>query len=157
MNRREFLTWVGVGWVASSLPVAIAACASDASKKPSAPTSVASTPPAPAANTPRADGFQVAGTVAELDKEGKLDKKLPIGPVLVVRETANSKTLYAVDPTCTHKSCPVKWEADEKVFDCPCHDTDFAPDGKVIKGPAKAPLKTYEVKIEGDSVLVKAT
>lgn len=158
MNRREFLTWVGVGWVASSLPVAIAACASDASKaQPSnPPTPVASTPPAPAASTPRADGFLVAGTVAELDKEGKLDKKLPTGPVLVVRETANSKTLYAVNPTCTHSGCPVKWEADEKVFDCPCHDTDFAPDGKVIKGPAKAPLKTYQVKIEGNSVLVKA-
>ena len=154
MNRREFLTWVGVGWVASSLPVAIAACASDASKTPSAQTPVASTPPAPAASTPRADGFLVAGTVAELDKNGKIEnKKLP---VLVVRDTADSKTLYAVNPTCTHKGCSVEWEADEKVFDCPCHDADFAPDGKAIKGPATQPLKTYQVKIEGDSVLVKA-
>jgi cytochrome b6-f complex iron-sulfur subunit len=155
VNRREFLTWVGVGWVASSLPVAIAACSPDASKKTSAQTPVVSTPPTPTASTPRADGFLVAGTVAELDKDGKIEnKKLP---VLVVRETADSKTLYAVEPTCTHKGCPVKWEATEKLFDCPCHDADFAPDGKVLKGPAAKPLKTYQVKIEGDSVLVKAT
>ena len=157
MNRREFLTWVGVGWMASSLPVAIAACASDASKTPSAPTPIASTPPAPPATTPRADGFLIAGTVAELDKNGKIQNKtLPTGPVLVVRNPADSKTLYAVNPTCTHNGCSVEWEADEKLFDCPCHDAEFASDGKVVKGPATKPLKTYQVKIEGDSVLVKA-
>ncbi|MBW4495393.1 MAG: ubiquinol-cytochrome c reductase iron-sulfur subunit [Oscillatoria princeps RMCB-10] len=145
--------------MASSLPVVIAACSPDSTttaKSPqnTPPAPAATTPPAPAATTPRADGFVLAGTVAELDKEGKIqNKKLP---VLVVRNPADSKTLYAVDPTCTHKGCPVEWEADEKLFDCPCHDSDFAPDGKVVKGPAAAPLKTYQVKIEGDSVLVKA-
>ena len=145
--------------MASSLPVAIAACSPDSTStaQSTPPAPAATTPPAPAATAPRADGFLVAGTVAELDKNGKIQNKtLPTGPVLVVRNPADSKTLYAVNPTCTHKGCSVEWEADEKVFDCPCHDTDFAPDGKVLKGPATAPLKTYQVKIEGDSVLVKA-
>ncbi len=143
--------------MASSLPVAIAACSPDSTTKAQPTPPTAATPPAPVAGAPRADGFVAAGTVAELDKNGKIQNKtLPTGPVLVVRNPADSKTLYAVDPTCTHKGCLVEWEADEKVFDCPCHDTDFAPDGKVIKGPATKPLKTYQVKIEGDSVLVKA-
>jgi len=157
VNRREFLTWVGAGWMATSLPVAIAACSPDSTTTSQSTPPAATTPPAPVATAPRADGFVVAGTVAELDKEGQIqNKKLPTGPVLIVRNPADSKTLYAVEPTCTHKGCPVEWEAEEKLFDCPCHDSDFAPDGKVVKGPATAPLKTYQVKIEGDSVLVKA-
>jgi cytochrome b6-f complex iron-sulfur subunit len=45
--------------------------------------------------------------------------------------------------------------AGEKVFLCPCHKAKFAPDGKVVQGPAKKPLPTYEAKLEGHSILVK--
>lgn len=162
MNRREFLSWVSIGTLASSLPVAIAACSPDANQATSPPTSPQATsappppPPAGAATAP-AEEFQAVGTVAELDKAGKiLNKKLAIGPVLVIRNPADPKGVLAVNPTCTHKGCIVEWEDDEKLFDCPCHDSDFATDGKVIKGPATQPLKTYQAKIEGDSILVKA-
>ncbi|HIK28297.1 MAG: ubiquinol-cytochrome c reductase iron-sulfur subunit [Oscillatoriaceae bacterium SKW80] len=160
MNRREFLSWVGVGTLASSLPVAIAACSPDANQAPSAqsnpPANSAPPPPPAEVASAAAKQFQVVGTVAELDKKGQiLNKKLAIGPVLVVRNPADPKSVLAVNPTCTHNGCIVEWEKDEKYFQCPCHDSDFAADGKVIKGPAKQPLKTYEAKIEGNSVLVK--
>ncbi|MBD1937013.1 ubiquinol-cytochrome c reductase iron-sulfur subunit [Microcoleus sp. FACHB-68] len=156
MNRREFLTWVGAGALATSLPVAIAACSPNAATNPSSPSANNSTTtPQSAAGS---EGFQVAGSVAELDKAGQiLNKQLPVGPVLVIRNPADASSLLAVNPTCTHKGCGVVWQAGEKVFDCPCHDSDFAPDGKVLKGPATQPLKTYEAKIEGDSVLVKVS
>jgi len=138
MKRRDFIKWVGLGWIATSLPIAIAACSSE------------STTP----KTSASGDWQTVGTSAELDKAGQLlAKNSPVGPVLVV---GTSKTaITAVDPTCTHKGCTVAWQAQTKKFACPCHHSEFGVDGKVQKGPATEPLKTYTAKIEGNSVVVK--
>ncbi|MEH1999734.1 MAG: ubiquinol-cytochrome c reductase iron-sulfur subunit [Nostoc sp.] len=137
MKRRDFINWVGLGWIASSLPVAIAACSSG--------------------TTSASKDWQTVGTSAELDKTGKLlAKNSPVGPVLVVG-TSKAKNLTAVNPTCTHAGCTVGWQAQAKKFTCPCHGSEFGADGKVQKGPATEPLKTYAAKIEGNSVLVKPT
>ena len=139
MNRRTFLNWVGVGWVASSLPIAIAACSSQTTQAESTSQS----------------GFQPVGKTADLDKDGQLlNKQSPVGPVLVVRDPSDNK-LVAVNPTCPHKGCAVAWQGAEKKFVCPCHDAEFSSDGKVLKGPAKGPLKAYTAKIENGSVLVE--
>ncbi|MEH2370778.1 QcrA and Rieske domain-containing protein [Nostoc sp.] len=134
MKRRDFINWVGLGWIATSLPVAIAACSSQ--------------------TTPVSKDWQTVGTSAELDKTGQLlAKNSPAGPVLVVGTSKAGIT--AVDPTCTHAGCTVAWKADAKKFACPCHGSEFGADGKVQKGPATDPLKTYAAKIEGNSVVVK--
>ncbi|BAY25605.1 Rieske [2Fe-2S] domain-containing protein [Calothrix sp. NIES-2100] len=143
MKRRDFINWVGLGLLASSLPVAIAAC-SDKTATPEPKSS-------PVA------GWQKVGTSAELDKTGQLvANNSPVGPVLVVGKS-KSANLIAVNPTCTHKGCTVTWKEEGKKFTCPCHKSEFAADGKVLKGPADKPLKTYAAKIEGDSVVVKSS
>ncbi len=91
MKRRELLNFVGLGLVASSLPVAITACTPsnlEATTDPEADTSSTDTP-AEIDNSLREDGFVALGTVTN--------------------------------------------------------------------GPATASLGTYEAKVEGDLVLVKAT
>lgn len=152
MNRRAFLTWVGVGWVASSLPVAIAACSNtiESQSAGDAPTETASSPS-------RSDGFQSVGTISQLESNAGqiLDKEFTPGPVLVIRNPADPNTLSAVNPTCTHQGCTVGWQADQKAFVCPCHGSKFEINGEVSNGPATEPLSTYEVKVEEDSVLVK--
>jgi cytochrome b6-f complex iron-sulfur subunit len=160
MDRRTFLGWVSLGAIASSLPVAIAACAnakegsSVASPVPSTTASSVSTATTEGTTMAQGGGFVVVGSVSQLKKEGKiLNEKSPIGPVLVVNPNNN---LVAVNPTCSHKGCIVKWETKEQKFDCPCHDAEFGIDGSVKEGPAKKPLKVYTAKIEGDSVLVRA-
>jgi cytochrome b6-f complex iron-sulfur subunit len=136
MKRRDFINWVGLGLIASSLPVAIAACSSGT-------------------KTSTSGDWQTIGTSAELDKTGQLlAKDSPAGPVLVVG-TSKAESLKAVNPTCTHAGCTVGWKADAKKFVCPCHGSEYGIDGKVQKGPAKEALKTYAAKIEGNSVVVK--
>lgn len=48
--------------------------------------------------------------------------------------------LHLVSAECTHLKCIVKWNGDEKSWDCPCHGSRFTHDGKVINGPANKNL-----------------
>ncbi|MEO5673589.1 MAG: Rieske 2Fe-2S domain-containing protein [Chitinophagales bacterium] len=38
----------------------------------------------------------------------------------------------------------MKWNNDEKSWDCPCHGSRFTYDGKVLNGPANENLFYYE-------------
>jgi Rieske Fe-S protein len=51
-----------------------------------------------------------------------------------------SGTLHRVSAACTHLGCIVLWDAAGRQWECPCHASRFAPDGTVLKGPAKEPL-----------------
>lgn len=49
-------------------------------------------------------------------------------------------TLHQRSATCTHLGCIVHWNGLERCWDCPCHGSQFSPDGKVLSGPALTPL-----------------
>lgn len=53
--------------------------------------------------------------------------------------------LHAVSATCTHLGCVVAFNRAEKAWECPCHGSRFAPDGRVLQGPAVRPLKKREL------------
>jgi len=144
MNRREFLAWVGVGGIASSLPIAIAACY-PATPQTSSSRKVAQT-----------NQFRIVGTLAELDQKTQiLNQQVANAPVLIVRYPTDPQRISAVNPTCTHRQqCTVAWQADRQAFVCPCHDAMFAVDGKLLQSPARSPLATYLVKVEQGNILV---
>lgn len=48
--------------------------------------------------------------------------------------------LHLVEAECTHLKCIVKWNNDEKSWDCPCHGSRFTYEGKVLNGPANTDL-----------------
>ena len=49
-------------------------------------------------------------------------------------------TLHVRSGVCTHLGCHVNWNSTEQCWDCPCHGSQFAPDGAVLNGPALSPL-----------------
>jgi cytochrome b6-f complex iron-sulfur subunit len=138
---------MGLGLIANCLPVAIAAC----SKNPQNPTSGTSQNSVSSNSTE----FRQIGTIAQLDKEGRiLNQQIADKPILVVRDATKPDMLVAVNPTCTHRDCLVEWKKDKNVFGCACHESEFDTTGKVLNPPAEDPLTVYAVKIEGDLVLV---
>lgn len=44
-------------------------------------------------------------------------------------------------PRCSHLGCALKWNKAEKSWDCPCHGSRFAKDGRVLDNPANGNLK----------------
>lgn len=45
---------------------------------------------------------------------------------------------------CPHLGCALKWNNAEHSWDCPCHGSRFAENGKVINNPANGDLKTNQ-------------
>ncbi|MEL6816188.1 MAG: Rieske (2Fe-2S) protein [Cyanobacteria bacterium J06598_3] len=157
MKRRDFFNYVGLGLLATSLPVAMAACspaATDSAETASGDAPVA--PPAEEFDTSvRDDGFAAVGTVAALDAEGSIvDKNFAAGPLIVIRDSADPASVVALNSTCNHQGCNVDWKESE--FVCPCHGSKFGADGSLENGPATEPLAPFEAIVEGDLVLVKA-
>jgi glycine/D-amino acid oxidase-like deaminating enzyme/nitrite reductase/ring-hydroxylating ferredoxin subunit len=48
--------------------------------------------------------------------------------------------LHVLSAACTHRGCEVQWNSTEQCWDCPCHGSQFAPDGAVLNAPATTPL-----------------
>jgi glycine/D-amino acid oxidase-like deaminating enzyme/nitrite reductase/ring-hydroxylating ferredoxin subunit len=51
--------------------------------------------------------------------------------------------LHFLNAECKHLGCTVKWNSDEKTWDCPCHGSRYTHEGKVINGPANSNLIDY--------------
>jgi menaquinol-cytochrome c reductase iron-sulfur subunit len=71
--------------------------------------------------------------------------------VWILTQDGKNFTLY--DPHCTHLRCPYYWDAQKKVFQCPCHGGEFSIDGKVLAGPPPRPLDRWEFTIENGEII----
>ena len=60
----------------------------------------------------------------------------------------------AVDIKCTHKGCNVEYKQEEKLFQCPCHESAFDFKGLPNGGPATKPLGTYKTYLSGEELIV---
>ena len=64
--------------------------------------------------------------------------------------------VHALSAFCTHSKCYLhNGKLDGKVVTCPCHFAEFdVTTGAVLAPPARDPLSTYPVKVEGNDILV---
>ena len=82
------------------------------------------------------------GTPADYPADVVSDKFLKApAKLLVVRA---GERVYAMNATCTHKSCIVKLKGG--AIKCPCHGSAFSNQGTVSAGPAKASLFRYKIE-----------
>jgi cytochrome b6-f complex iron-sulfur subunit len=61
--------------------------------------------------------------------------------------------LRALSALCTHQACTVDWDGSTK-FQCPCHGSQFTAEGNVMRGPAAAPLRTFQTMLQGDQLTI---
>ncbi|GBD91690.1 cytochrome b6-f complex iron-sulfur subunit [bacterium BMS3Abin04] len=59
---------------------------------------------------------------------------------LIVEKSGKGINIFS--STCTHLGCKINQEKNNK-FICPCHGSQFALNGEVIKGPATKNLKQF--------------
>lgn len=62
--------------------------------------------------------------------------------------------VVAYSPQCTHLGCAYSYSPAIQEFVCPCHTSNFSLEGKVLMGPAPRPLDRFQVRLEGDKVLL---
>jgi cytochrome b6-f complex iron-sulfur subunit len=72
----------------------------------------------------------------------------------IVRER---NRLYATSARCAHLGCTVNWFADQRIFKCPCHGSEYHSNGTNFAGPAPRPLDRFRIELSVDGQLVVDT
>jgi glycine/D-amino acid oxidase-like deaminating enzyme/nitrite reductase/ring-hydroxylating ferredoxin subunit len=110
--------------------------------------------PLNAAGTFISENLTALKNFAEYVAPGELDTwdHLPAGHGAIVRKGLSKVAAYRDgegklmlrSAACSHLGCHVHWNSFEECWDCPCHGSQFAPDGTVLNGPAITPLPEYK-------------
>jgi glycine/D-amino acid oxidase-like deaminating enzyme/nitrite reductase/ring-hydroxylating ferredoxin subunit len=110
--------------------------------------------PARAAATFFSENVTAVTNMAEYAMPGEIASVDELGPGEggILRDGLNKVAAYRdqdgtvqlSSAACTHLGCHLKWNTFERCWDCPCHGSQFAPDGSVLNGPAIAPLTRVE-------------
>ena len=133
LNRRSFLTWVTVGWVAFLGAMGASLTAIGRLFFPN----VTFEPP-----QQFKAGFPGEYAVNKVDERFK--KKYG---VWVVR---NEKGIYILSTVCTHLGCTPNWLEGEQKFKCPCHGSGYYSTGVNFEGPAPRPLERFKIALAED-------
>lgn len=73
--------------------------------------------------------------------------------VWVVKKPAGDPRVLS--PICPHLGCRYNWDDEKKQFVCPCHNSVFTIDGKVVSGPAPRDLDELPVEIKDGDLYVQ--
>ena len=154
-GRREFLTRSVVGGLAIAIGGAtlVSTARADDEDKAGKKADDAATPTVASAKSEvkpnellvKMSDFPALATVG-----GFVTLDTTAGKIVVAR--VDDQKFVAVGAVCTHKGGPIEYNATEKLFFCPWHKSKFAPDGTVVKGPAKIALPHY---VEETATVIK--
>ena len=79
-----------------------------------------------------------------------MEKQVQLGAAWLLRQ-GNAVKAWTV--TCPHLGCSIDRD-DKGGFNCPCHDSSFAGDGRRLDGPSPRDMDTLDTKVEDGFVLV---
>jgi nitrite reductase/ring-hydroxylating ferredoxin subunit len=105
--------------------------------------------------TAPAPGFEPVGSVRDLAEGMALQRVLSSGEAVCLIRYGNE--VSAVSDICTHQHFSMS-QGDvlaDGTLQCAWHGARFdCRSGEVKQGPAESPLPVYEVRIEGDAILI---
>ena len=137
MDRKEFLTALGLSSGALIVTSCLSACKKDA-----------------------ANGNVTAPTVdftLDLSQPANAALNNPGGYIyfngVIVAKTA-AGSIIAVSQACTHQGVDVVYTSGNNQFYCPSHGAGFSSTGVVTAGPANTALKLYTVTVAGNKVRI---
>jgi glycine/D-amino acid oxidase-like deaminating enzyme/nitrite reductase/ring-hydroxylating ferredoxin subunit len=117
----------------------------DPSRKPKAGTSLSDFLTGRAHDVKNLTEHLTGGEISSIDElapgEGAIIRR---GMAKIAAYRAEDGTVIERSAVCTHVGCIIHWNGLEKCWDCPCHGSQFQPDGSVINGPAVEPLAEVE-------------
>lgn len=61
---------------------------------------------------------------------------------------------WGVVNICPHAGCDADWMSENNHFECPCHNSQFDSQGKVLRGPSGYPLELVSVRVADDYIQV---
>ena len=91
-------------------------------------------------------------------KDVKMDawNKFPpaaIGAVWIIMDKDKAFTVFT--SICPHLGCGISWDENSGQFICPCHDSFFDIEGRVLSGPSPRGMDTLETEIKDGKIFVK--
>lgn len=135
INRREFFSYLTVGWVAFTSAVA-------------GFLGLAFRYTFPNVNFEPEMDF-LAGTPHDYDSGVDERWKKKYGVWMVKMEGR----LFALSNICTHLGCIPNWLPAEKKFKCPCHGSGFYQSGVNFEGPAPRPLERFKISLNAEGII----
>ena len=137
VNRRSFVSWLGIAWGAFAAAMAVASTATMRFMFPN----VLFEPP----STFKA-GYPEDYATEKVDERWKERYGC-----WIVR---TQEIIYCLSTICTHLGCTPNWLEAENKFKCPCHGSGFYPTGINFEGPAPRPLERFRITRGDDGQLV---
>ncbi len=88
----------------------------------------------------RPEDFEI-GTVTLIDKKRAWIAK-------------DEEGFYAIIAICTHLGCQPNWFANEGIFKCPCHGSQYNIEGINFAGPAPRPMDRAHISLKDEELFV---
>lgn len=150
-SRRAFIEKAGLATIMSTFGVAFFTSCTPA--EDTDPTVV--TPP-PTVDQP--NGITISGNTITVNLS--IQTRLAVAGGWLLLDTAKTLvanlngTFVAMTSVCTHSGCADSWTFTNSRFTCTCHNSIFDTAGKVLQGPATAPLKVYTASVSGTTLTI---
>lgn len=133
MDRKEFLSQLGIGSAAALAITCLQACSKNGTS-----------------------GNSVDFTI-DLNSSQFSALKNPGGFVVtqgIIVALSTSGSYLAVSSRCPHEGIAVEYSASKNQFICNAHNSIFASTGSRLSGPANTGLKQYQTSLSGNSLRV---
>ena len=152
MNRREFCAHACQAMSLITVGAAMQGCGGDDS--PTSPSGGFGGTPLPTLN----------GTVSGRTISVTVDTGSPlatVGGAALVQSTAGNvlvarisqEAFSALTAVCTHESCTVTGRSGSS-YECPCHGSQYATGGAVVRGPATRSLTVFASSFSGTTLTI---